>query len=249
VAIVVEFATSVGTQDNRMTNHPDYRPGIREAHLLRKKDNPLFGALAAEVTSEALAEARRGDHMELDQFMGEFQGLIERTVALEPNTPSETIIELKEELDRHYQQACGLPGDQTPIKQAIRKLVEVIMRAVRGGIGNDAYAARQLDEEDIARQTHFELQELPLVAALTHPDTPVAPDELIPSLLSEDDSHLERCLILFDDGQLATICNDAGHWLEELDPDKQLVDVWHRLALIRHYYQGKSGDSIPISNQ
>jgi hypothetical protein len=221
----------------------DTRPGVREAHLLRKRDNPLFSRAAREISNEELASARMEDGMEMDRFIQEFQALVQRAVALEPNTPSETILELKEELDRGYQQACALPGDQSAVKQAIRKLLGVIMRAVRSGIGNDAYAAQQLDEEDMARQAHFELQELPLVAALTHPESPVAADELIPSLLSEDDASLERCLILFDEQQLAEICHDAAQYLQRIDPDRQLGDAWRRLDLIRGHYGAGGADS------
>jgi hypothetical protein len=219
-----------------MANNAAPRPGVREAHLLRKRNNPLFEVAAREVTNEALADARLKDGMEMDQFMQDFQALVQRAVTLEPDASSESVLELKEALDRCYQQACGLPGDQTQVKQAIRKLVEVIMHAVRSGIGNDAYAARQLDEEDLARQTHFELQELPLVAALTHADSPVGENELVPSLLSEADSSLERCLMLFDDNQLAAICHDAEQLLDRIDPDKQIIDAWRRLDIIRDYY-------------
>jgi hypothetical protein len=219
------------------------RPGVREAHLLRKQDNPLFPAAARQVSSDALAAARLQDGLEMDQFMEAFQALVQRAVALDPNTPSDTILELKEQLDQSYQQACALPGDQSQIKNAIRKLVEVIMRAIRSGIGNDAYAARQLEEEDMARLAHFELQELPLVAALTHPDSPIAADELIPSLLSEDDASLERCLIVFDDTQLATICHAAENYLQRIDPDRQIPAAWRRLDLIRDNYGGSTPHS------
>jgi hypothetical protein len=216
---------------------------VREGHLLRKQGNPLFPAAARQVSSDDLAAARLQDGLEMDQFFQAFQTLVQQAVALDPNTPSETILELKERLDQSYQRACALPGDQSQIKNAIRKLVEVIMRAIRSGIGNDAYAARQLEEEDMARQAHFELQELPLVAALTHPESPIAADELIPSLLSEDDARLERCLIVFDDTQLATICHDAADYLQRIDPERQITAAWRRLDLIRDYYRGSTPHS------
>lgn len=214
----------------------DQRPGVREAHLLRKKNNPLFPPAAREVSNEALVAARLQDGLDRDRFMQDFQGLVERAVALEANAPSEEVLAIKEQLDHCYQRACALPGDQAPIRQAIRKLVDVIMRAVRGGIGNDAYAANQLEEETLAREAHFALQELPLVAALTHAESPVAADELIPSLLSEPDDSLSRSLVLFDEQQLATLCHEAGRWLEQVDPERAQTDAWRRLALLQAYY-------------
>lgn len=215
----------------------DDRPGVREAHLLRKRDNPLFAPAVRQVSTRDLAAARLQDGLDRDRFMESFRALVERAVEIEPNAPSETVLEIKEQLDLSYQQACALPGDASEIKAAIRKLLAVIMRAVSGGVGNDAYAARQLEEETVAREMHFALQELPLVAALTHPQSPVAEDELVPSLLSEDDDSLQRCLQLFDESQLAAICHDAEDLLQRIDAERGLEDAWRRLALIRRYYR------------
>jgi len=217
-----------------MSTADSEHPGVREQHLLRKRNNPLFPPELQEVSNEDLATARLQDGLEMDRFLGEFQTLVQRAVELEPNTPSETILEIKEQLDQAYQRACALPGDQSAVKQAIGKLVQLIMQAVRAGIGNDAYAERQLEEEDLARQAHYELQEVALVAALTHADSPIAENELIPSLLSEDDTSLVRCLFLFDAAQLAVICSDGERYLQSMDPEHHFEDAWRRLGFIRH---------------
>jgi len=211
--------------------------GIREQHLLRKKDNPLFDESERDVSNEVLARARMEDGVEMDAFMADFQSLVERAVALEPNTPSETILEIKERLDHSYQQCCALPGDQTAVKTAIRKLIETIMRAVESGIGNDAYARQQLEEEALARELHFKLQELPLVAALTAANSPIAENELIPSLLSEPAETLALTLQLFDDTQMAAIFNDASTFISNTDPEQKLPGVWQRLQLIERTWR------------
>jgi len=211
--------------------------GIREQHLLRKKDNPLFDESERDVSNEVLARARMEDGVEMDAFMADFQSLVERSVALEPNTPSETILEIKERLDHSYQQCCALPGDQTAVKTAIRKLIETIMRAVESGIGNDAYARQQLEEEALARELHFKLQELPLVAALTAANSPIAENELIPSLLSEPAETLALTLQLFDDTQMAAIFNDASTFISNTDPEQKLPGVWQRLQLIERTWR------------
>ena len=211
--------------------------GIREQHLLRKKDNPLFEASERDVSNEVLAKARMEDGVEMDAFMSEFQTLVQRAAALEANTPSETILEIKEQLDRSYQQCCALPGDQAAVKAAIRKLIETIMRAVESGIGNDAYAQRKLEEEVLARELHFKLQELPLVAALTAENSPIAEKELVPSLLSEPAETLALTLQLFDESQLAAIFNEASTFMENKDPERKLMDAWLRLQLIERTWQ------------
>jgi hypothetical protein len=211
--------------------------GIREQHLLRKKDNPLFEASERDVSNEVLAKARMEDGVEMDAFMSEFQTLVQRAAALEANTPSETILEIKEQLDRSYQQCCALPGDQAAVKAAIRKLIETIMRAVESGIGNDAYAQQKLEEEVLARELHFKLQELPLVAALTAENSPIAEKELVPSLLSEPAETLALTLQLFDESQLAAIFNEASTFMENKDPERKLMDAWLRLQLIERTWQ------------
>ena len=211
--------------------------GIREQHLLRKKDNPLFEDSERDVSNEVLAKARMEDGVEMDAFMSEFQTLVQRAAALEANTPSETILEIKEQLDRSYQQCCALPGDQAAVKAAIRKLIETIMRAVESGIGNDAYAQRKLEEEVLARELHFKLQELPLVAALTAENSPIAEKELVPSLLSEPAETLALTLQLFDESQLAAIFNEASTYMENKDPERKLMDAWLRLQLIERTWQ------------
>jgi hypothetical protein len=220
-----------------MKHVPKDRPGVREQQLLRKMNNPLFGELCSKVGKDDLAQARLEDGLEKDRFLDAFQALVQKAVDLQPNTPSETVLEIKAELDRSYQQACALAGDMTPIKQSITRLVDLIMQAVRAGAGNNAHAQQQLLEEDIARKAHYELQEIPLVAALMHPDSPVAADELIPSLLSEAEQPLAATLTLFDEQQMAALCHDAGVFLAQRDPEHRLVDAWARLQLIEDHYR------------
>ena len=200
-------------------------------------NNPLFGEARNQVGKDDLAQARLEDGMEKDRFMLMFQELLHKAVDLPPNAPSETVLEIKEQLDRSYQQACALPGDMSSVKQAIVRLTGVIMRAIREGAGNDPHALQQLIEEDVARKAHFELQEIPLVAALMHPDSPVADDELIPTLLSGDADALTAALNLFDEQQLASLCHDAGAFLRRHDPQRRLENAWARLHLMEDHYR------------
>ena len=228
-----------------MNNSAHDRPGVREQHLLRRKDNPLFDADRRDVSNELLARARLEDGVEMDRFVAEFQALVQKAVDLEPNAPSETILEIKEKLDRSYQMACALPGDQTQVKNAVRKLVAAIMQAIRAGIGNDAYAAQKLEDEEMARQIHFEMQELPLVCALTHPESPVAEDELIPSLLSEPCETLKPTLQMFDEQQLAELYRRATEFLQDRDPEHKLAGAWLGLQEIGDYYRGLKPGTPP----
>jgi len=229
-----------------MTHLSKHRPGIREQHLLRKMNNPLFGEPRNRIGKDDLAQARLEDGVEKDRFLAAFQALIQKAADLQPNTPSETILEIKEELDRSYQQACALPGDMTSVKQSITRLIDLIMHAIRAGTGNDVHAQQQLIEEDIARKAHYGIAGNPLVAALMHPNPPVAADELIPTLLSEAGDSLAATLTLFDEQQLAAICHDAGEFLARHDPQRRLTDAWIRLRLIEDHYRRLQPSPVPI---
>ena len=55
-----------------------------------------------------------------------------------------------------------------------------------------------------------------IVADLLRPDTPVGPDELIPTLLSESEDDLHAALNLFDPEQLTLIHAEAQSLVDQL---------------------------------
>ncbi|MES9833505.1 MAG: hypothetical protein ABW139_14820 [Candidatus Thiodiazotropha sp. DIVDIV] len=181
-------------------------PGRFERHLMRKHDNPLFQEPLRQLTPEQLTEAQRLDHEELVAYIEGLRKLVGEAVALGPHEQSDVILELKERMDKAYESACRLADDQTPNKDAILKLVEVIMRAVWKGAGNDTLAHGELKQEEAARKTHYELLESFLVADLLDPESLITEDELLPVLLSAEQSEFEAAITLFDPAQLAEIC-------------------------------------------
>lgn len=193
-------------------------PGRRERHLLRRRDNPLFLPALRRPSESQLQEAQRLDHEELVEFIGRFHGLVHSAANLHPTAGSEVILDLKERLDRAYEEACGLADDQSDRKLAIRKLLEIIMRAVRAGAGNDPLALAELAQEETARAAHFGFLEWPLVADLLCPETPIPPEDLVPSLLSASAEELEAALELFDGAALREIFV-AGEALLAANPD------------------------------
>lgn len=207
-------------------------PGRRERHLKRRHLNPLFGR--PEFGREELDEARRADRDEAKSFEQDFLALVQETVNLKPNEDSEVILHLKERLDQSYEQACGLAGDQSKIKDAVRQLVAVIMNAVRKGAGNDAQALSELEQEEAARSMHYRLLETPLVADLLNPESLIGPDELAPSLLSEGAASLESALALFDSEQLSALAQDAASLLRQVESaDDDGAEAMERLGQIQ----------------
>lgn len=200
-------------------------PGAHERQLIRCADNPLFPPQRRQVIQIEVNEAQRRDLQEAQAFQERFRALVQRAIDLPPQADSEVVLKLKEDLDQAYEQACGLAGDTREIKAALQKLLEIVMRAVWRAAGDDAAAQANLREEETARVMHFALLEHPLIADLIRPDSPIASDELIATLLSESAPALAAALTLFDADQLTLLCQDGRRLLDSIEPASPAADT------------------------
>ncbi|NEV61591.1 hypothetical protein [Thiorhodococcus minor] len=187
-----------------------HKPGWRERHLKRKHRNPLFSWPAQPVAPERLLQAQKADHEEMLAFAESFRALVQRAVDLPPDAGSEEVIALKGELEQHYEQSYGLPEDHSQERQAIRKLVDLITKAIRLAAGEDPVAQQELADEEAARTIHRRLLEQPLVADLLRPDSAITPGELTATLLSALPSEVEAAIELFDSDQIAQIAEEGA---------------------------------------
>ncbi|MCU7795521.1 MAG: hypothetical protein KZQ75_00180 [Candidatus Thiodiazotropha sp. (ex Myrtea spinifera)] len=204
-------------------------PGRHERHLLRKHNNPLFPEDQRSLTQGELTEAQRLDHEELEAYIGDLRKLVGEAVALGPHEQSDVILELKERLDKAYESACRLADDQSPNKDAIQKLVAVIMRAVWQGAGNDTLAQQELEQEEEARKTHFELLETALVADLLDPESLISEHELLPVLLSAEREDFEAAVTLFDPNQIQVLCELGDEFFQSREDDDVVMGARQRL--------------------
>ncbi len=202
-------------------------PGRHERHAMRKYNNPLFAEQDRTLSQAALTETQRLDHEELVAYIVDLRKLVGEAVSLGPHEQSEVILDLKERLDKYYEQACRLADDQSPNKQAIRKLVEVIMRSVWKGAGNDTVAHQELQQEEVARATHYDLLETPLVADLLDPDSLIREEELLPVLMSASTQDFEAAITLFDPDQLRSLIQQGDALLARAGED----EIWQQVAL------------------
>lgn len=189
-------------------------PGCQESHLKRLYHNHLLKS-DTPVTQEMVNDAHQQDLQELSEFKDEFIQVMNRAVALKPNSDSDIILKLKEDLDRLYEQCCGLTGNITDYKQGIEKLTHVVMQAVWAGAGDDTEAHSELAQEEAARAQHYELLQIPLVSHLLRPDSPITREQLVPVLLGEDVDEVRQVLTLFDDEHLLEMKNQAEKLMSE----------------------------------
>lgn len=209
------------------------KPGRRERHLRRRHLNPLFAWPPLAIEPETLRAAQKADHEEMESFRGVFRAQVQKAVDLQPNAGSDLVLGLKEDLEKLYEQACGLPEAHRKEKDALAKLIGLIMKAVQKGAGDDPLAQRELQDEERARSIHFGLLRQPLVADILHPESPIGPDELVPTLLSAGQEELEVALEIFDVDQLALLVPQGRALLDGLQ--REQVDTAiprQRLALL-----------------
>ena len=212
--------------------------GMYERHLRRKEGNPLFAVPPLSYQEEAYLEARRRDSDELNNFHTEMQEAIQQAIDLPANATSEVVLALRGRLDQLYTRCSGFGGSCDRHKQAIRKLIDIVMNAVWQAVADDPQARIELESEEVARQKHFCLLEYPLVADLIRPDTPIDSDELVPTLLSAEEEELEAVLWLFEPEQVRDIHEHAQALLEQRrEQGFELTEARERLECITEHLE------------
>jgi hypothetical protein len=187
------------------------------------------------MTQAQVDQARRRDEEELRRFTEAFHALMQGLVALPSHADSEAILKLKERVDKLHEEASGLGGDLAAEKQSLKKISAVIMKSIWAGIGDDAQARWELEQEEMARTLHYSLLEYPIVAHLLRPDSPITEEELVPTLLSEPEPGLRAALALFDPNQQRELCGAARTLLTELGAQGiAAADAWGRLAVMEN---------------
>ena len=96
---------------------------------------------------------------------------------------------------------------------------------------------------------HFRLLEHPLVADLLAPDSPIGPDELAPTLLSESKPAVRAAIELFDEAQLGELCRDARQRLDACGPlPQRLAEAPARLALMEQRLADLGASDLPLAD-
>lgn len=205
------------------------KPGVRERHLRRKFQNPLF---AEDIVTELdIVEARKKDAEEVDQFMNHFRDLVQQVLELDSNADAEVVLKLKEQLDKSYEQCAGLAGDQSEIKTMIKGLLTSIMRAMWKGVGQDFQAQSKLENEENARESHFTLLEYTLVGDLIRPDSSIPEVDLVPVLLSESADNVRMAMQIFEPQQQIMLVQMARELLAKIElDDEKKSEAEKRLA-------------------
>jgi len=186
------------------------KPGYRERQIKRRFNNPLFPAQQGKVTVEQLEMARQQDKEEVVEFAESLQALLIEVGGFSGREETDKILETKERSDRLYEQCVGLAGDHERERSGLLKLNEAIMASIRAAAGDDPVAIQELGREQQAREIHLKLLEYPLVVDMLRTDSAIEADELLPTILSENDEAIHIALSLFDQKQRQVLAEEAG---------------------------------------
>jgi hypothetical protein len=212
------------------------RPGCFEAHVRRRNRNPLFPDARRLPTQDEVNDARKRDEQELNDFYDEFRAMLDEVGKLAPHVDSDVILGYKERIEQFYERCAGLSGDHANDKQGLERLHGLIMaRMLEGVDDNDPYAAWQLEQGEEARKMHQKLLEYPLVAHLLRPDSPIIAEELVPSLLSEEEDAIQATMAMLDPDQREQLGADAEALLNQLAGEyRDRPSLRIRLEAMRH---------------
>lgn len=191
-------------------------PGFYESHLKRCYHNNLV-QVTGSITQGDVNTAHQKDLKEVEQFRNDFTALMNRAIALESRSESETILQLKEDIDKLYEHCCSLTGDNSNYKKGLNRLMKVTMQAIREGAGNDPTAHEELSQEETARIQHHKLLEIPLIPHLLRPDSLIKPEQLAAIILGEDIQYAGQILSLFDHEFIVDLHRQAETLLAEHD--------------------------------
>ena len=210
--------------------------GAHERQLQRKYHNPLFPNADQYLLAEEVEQARRKDQQDLQAFFTAFEDSVQQAAKLTGSVDAEVVLELKQELERLYVHSTSLGGDLDQHRDALRKLIQVCMATITRGASDDVIALQKLEQEAQARAVFFSLLDTSLVADLIRGDEIVKAQELIPTLLSENEDSLSQVLELFDEEQLDQLVANAREFVQNLSPQVRATSQCQpRLAQMERY--------------
>jgi hypothetical protein len=144
-------------------------------------------------------------------------------------------------LERAYVQSTCLAGDLDEVRQACMKLITVCMNAIRSGAQDDPIALQKIADEESARAVYFHLLGTPLAAELMRGDEIIQEHDLVPSLLSQNETELESVLQLFEPEHVIVLADQADKYLTTLElQDTETRQAQERIAQMLSYAQANT---------
>jgi hypothetical protein len=152
------------------------RPGCFERHLQRRHRNPLFPPERRRVSAAELEEARRRDASELESLRRQVSELLDRIARLSADAAPEELRPVQRGIQTLFRRSTEVGGKAIGLAWELRNLHQTLADLWPQAADRAVAAAAP---ESLEPDHSFLSQAL-------RADSPIRPDELVPSLLSED---------------------------------------------------------------
>jgi hypothetical protein len=201
------------------------RPGCFERHLQRKQRNRLFGAAAGTVSQADIGAARARDAMEREDLHAAVVGLVERLGGLHSPLLLREAGMLREEIDTLLERAAELGSSALDDDARLTQLQDAVLRTIRT-VGTQAPELKPI----FAEAEHFYRANVmgsrnSFLAQCRRKDSPIRPEEFLPSLLSEDIQtiHATAAIFAHDEALLGTLRDQARALAAEVEAAREAV--------------------------
>ena len=174
-------------------------PGCYERHLQRKYKNPLFPPASRVVTQEEINVARTRDLSDAEALHEDLHHLVKEETAGIKVADSSTFDKIRNKIDNLIQHAAEIGGDGgDEIGKSLASLRSALMTDWRKGlqdIGN-TQALNALDEAERFVEENVKPFRNRFVAQMSR----LKPEDVVPTLLSEDPETISFVLKQLEDG-------------------------------------------------
>lgn len=213
-------------------------PGCWERHLQRRYQNPLFLHYSQPVTQTDIDTAHRRDEDERRLFQQDFLILLQDVTTLQNEVKTPVVLKLRERIDSLYERVASFGGDFHTEKRNLRTLSDLITQSILSSGVRDPQVLANLERETAARHLHFSLLEHAFVAHLLLPYSPIVAGDIVPSMLTEEETALRAAMSLFDLQRQQLLCQEARRLLIYLKAKGHAVPVaWSRLITMERSVQ------------
>jgi len=172
-------------------------PGCFERHLKRRYMNPLFPVERRRVTASQVAEAKIRDTEDAARVREEFSKIGSDVLSMpDLHLTPDQVESLRRRIDDLIEMACGVGGTALDIAVKALEAREIMMKSYAEAVKDDPRAREALQKaEDFYRNTRFRFIN-PFLAQRERKDTPILPEEILPSLMTEDPDTIRGCLAM-----------------------------------------------------
>jgi len=193
-SLIAEIGVPTAAHDGKAGTKLESKPmilwskklGSFERHLQRRHQNPLFPVQRQKVTAAELAIARDRDARDAREVKQEFLDLLKFIDRLPSQITSSEFKDLRKRIDDLTRKAIGVGGEVTEIAPELEELRAVVIESWEKGLEASPTDIEALQKAEQLYHRGASLFHNPLVVQMTRRDSPIPPEETVPTILSED---------------------------------------------------------------